>query len=69
MCFRVGILGKDPDRGNQEPEIGYMVVVKGGSVEADTVGVPSKPGKDLVNSFTTQEGNLRSRYSILVAAG
>ena len=42
--------------------------VGGQSIEAETIGVPSKPGKDLVESFTRQGRSSGSGFSILVAA-
>ena len=47
----------------------YAKEVGRASVEAETTGVPSKPGKDPVKSFTRQRGSSGSRYSILGAAG
>ena len=40
-----------------------------GSVEAETAGMPSKPGKDLFESFIRQRRSLGSESSFLVAVG
>ena len=65
------MLGKDPDLWIRSRKLVTKCskVVEGGSSEAETVGAPSKPKKDLVKSFTRQRGSLGSGFSILVSAG
>ena len=61
------MLRKDLDCGIKSWELVTKCskIVEGGSVEAKTAGVPSKPGKDQIESFTRQGGSLGSRFTFL----
>ena len=50
---------------NQKLVMIYSKVVGGGSVEAETTGVLSKLGKDVVKSFLRQGGSLEFGFSLL----
>ena len=43
--------------------------VGGGNAKTETIAVPSKLGKDPIESFTRQRGSSRFGSSILTAAG